>query len=666
MKSGLKHIKMVFAIMMAVAAAACSSHHYDEWEDPAAGFKTVGYMAVRLMPTDGGSRASVGDSFTAGQQSEMALSHDASHFAVLYGDGDETPLAVCDLNGMGSSMSTDTEANSSMVYATIIARDELKEVLMKYRDCYVVLNTGLTIEALQRYKRNELIEMRTTSPYFYDKKGERYFTMCSSVYVENGQKKIHTEVDTDKIYQSYQETIEQAWKGNAAVTAYVERLAARFTLRFDNEAFNAPDADRVFVPNLNNIVLYSGLTDGGVPLYKDKDEATGIPLTYKVRITGWGLNALERELYLFRHFDANGGYFTNWFNSAYKRAYWSVDYNYGNAVYPLQYRKVIDNSGIPVYQNANNILLNLPYDELNADGFMPRYKYAPENTFDFTDAQLSAALEGKPELLAGTHLIVCAEVLSNIEDPTVWGPHEILRDRNGSFYRDERDCAKALVTIMNNHLKTHASLKFTFWDWTLGGVEYKLFAKTKGEYSLYYGTRRLDAKYVDELYDQGVSLLAVAEFKGSDGKRVLWNDNFKILDDKGNPLQTYSNIDEVNSKNDVWLRESTVNDLKSVIFEHVGAVDHFNDGKMYYAVPIGYISDGRSVEGQSDTYSIYGVVRNSTYDILIKSVSGLGAAVDDPDQPIVPNDATTSDHLFIGFDILDWHEIDQTVPGAIS
>lgn len=670
MKHLHRHIIPFILLALLFVAEGCVFDKFDD-EPDADGFGTVGYMAVRLMPSDGaGSRASVGDEFFVGSSSEFSLSNEANHFAIFYNDEQETPIAISELAGMSSDQTIDDTANSSLVYATIAARNELKEELERLKECYVILNTSLTRDQLLKLTRNELIKLVVDSPFFTAKNGSKYFTMSNSVYVENGQKKIFTAVDPDKIYSSYQETIEQAWKGNAAVNAYVERLSAKFVVRFENNNFNNDNADRVFIPEKNHMVLFSHVNEGDVPFYEDRHPGSNVPYSYRIRITGWGLNALEKEVNLFRNFDASTKYFDNWFNTSLKRSYWSVDPNYSRASYPWQYRKVIDNSGLHVYETGtNNLLVNYSYVDLNRNMFSGQHQYAPENTYDYTDKTFSAALNNKPEFLAGTHIIVCGEVLTNIVNPNVWEPHEIYRDRNGSFYRDERSCVKALVASMNNTLKSHASLKFTYWDWSVGGVEYKLFGRTKGEYALYYNGRKLDDKYVDELYDRGVSLTAEAEFKGSDGKRIMWIDGLTIRDDRGNVMQTYSNIDEVNPSNDEYLRSSSVNDTKSVIFEHVGAVDHFSDGKTYYAIPIGYVKDeARSEEDPngSDIYSIYGVVRNSTYDILIKGVSGIGAAVDIPAQPIIPNTISTSDHLYIGFDILEWHPIDQNVPGLIN
>ena len=670
MKSILRHTIGLFFLSSLVLSGGCITEQFEEdINDVAQGLNTIGYMAVRLTPTDGGgdTRASVGDEFNVGSHAEFALSTEAKHYAIFYATDQATPIALGELNGMSVDQSTNSAANSSVVFATIVGRNEMKEVLMRYADCYVILNTTLTREDIMKCTKSDLLGLTVPSPYFFDSKGVRYFTMCNSVYVENGQKKIFTEVDTDKIYQSYNETMEQAWKGNAAVNAYVERLAAKFRVTFENEAYNLPDADRIFTPEDNELVVFTEVTNSGVPFYDNYDEKTGIPYTYKVRITGWSPNALEQESYLFRNFNPTGGYFTGWSNPGYKRVYWSEDRNYKKAKYPWQFRRVIDNTGIPVYQNNDNILRNLPFTELEVNAFGGTALYAPENTYDYTDEGFASALNNRPEMLAGTHIIVCAELLTNIENPNVWEAKDLYRDRNGSIYKSELDCALAFVNSMNHILESHSYLKFTYWDWSNGGVEEKLFVDTHGDYALYYNNRKLDSNYVRELYSQGVSLTAPAEFKGGDGKRILWNDNITIKDSNGKTLDTYSNIDEVNSKNNVKLRPSTVNDIKSAIFENLGSVDHFANGKMYYAVPVGYFkSNVTGNTGVNDKYSIYGVVRNSSYEISIRNVTGMGTSVDNLDDPIIPNTVKTSDHLYFGFKILDWHPFETTVPGDIK
>lgn len=669
MKNSLiRHILHLCLGAVLLMGGGCVMDHYDDPDPVASPASTVGYMSVKLMTDDGSTRAGVGSEYDSGLNSEYLLSDEAKHYAIFYTEGQEEPIAVASLGAMTADIHPDATANSSVVFATIAARNEQKETLQLLHNCYILLNSELEETELWNCTAERLLQLTESSPFFTDSKGKRFFKMSNSVYLEGNKKAIYTAVDTDKIFSSYQEAMEEAWKGNAAVNAYVERLNAKFHLKFLRSDYNEAGADRVFEPSDNGIIVFTHLNDNNIPYYSDGNDQG--KYKYKIRITGWGMNALEKETYLFRNFDPQKSYFTGWSNPGNKRVFWSEDINYKKAVYPWQYRKVIDNSGIPFYQSNNNILENYSYEQLNVNKFDLPYLYAPENTYDFSDASFMKSLDSRAPLVAGTHMVVCAELLTNVgDDINSFHTNDIYRDRNGHFYLSEKECFNALVATMNNVLQSHSALKFTYWDWDKGGQEMKLFVRTKGSYSLYYDGVKMTQANIDRIYsmmEKDGRLTSPAEFKGSDGKRIIWPaKGFTIQDDQGNQLQTYSNIDEVDSSKDHWLREATINDLKSVIFEHVGAIDHFKDGKMYYSVPIGLVQDGIDATGDT-AFSVYGVVRNASYEIEIQDVKGLGQSVDDPDQPIVGAQTSTSDKLQIGFEILDWHRTEQNVPGTIK
>ena len=649
----LRHMTHLLLASVLLMATGCINDGVDGCSDTGI-VNTAGYMSIMLRQADGQTRAGgIGDEFSYGEASEFALSPDNHPFALVYTDEQAAPIAVAALSNMSGAEggSSDKNANSTAVFATIVTKSQYKDMLERLQECFVILNADLRIEQTWNITKSDLLGRVVDTPFCKGSDGKLYFTMCNSVYAENGKITVASKVDTDKIFTSYMEAIENAWKGNAAVNAYVERVAAKFGMRFANEEYNAPDADRIFVPADNKLNLFSHLNNDGIPYYGQGD------YSYKVRITGWGMNALEKESYLFRKINPAGNYFDGWSNSTYRRSLWSEDLNYSRAVYPWQYRRAADKPDAPYYAAGGSKLKNLSYEELNA-GFGTKYRYTLENTYDFKDADFSSMTDSRIELLAGTHVIVCAEMLTNIKDGRTFGAYDLYRDRNGNFYGSERDCFTALVTVLNNSLKSHSFLKYTYYNWDKGGEQQTLYAWTKGEYSLYYNNTKLTPENIGKVSG---ALTADATVIGGDGKRFIWMDGMSIKDDSGNPLEIYSNIDEVDVGKNIKLRTATVNDTKSLLLQAIGAVDHFKDGKMYYAVPVGYIKkDG------SDDYSVYGVVRNSVYDILIHDVTGLGTSVDNDTEPIIPNKVSTNDHLFIGFDIIDWHLVEQTVSGAIN
>ena len=689
MISRSRHIICIFLSMaFLLIAESCINDRFAEDSDSgvegstdsvaspvAPGLNTVGYMSISLQRANGITRgATVGDEFDYGSDEEFRLASGQHHFAIFYKDGQDTPVAVAALSSMSEGKEGNTTSPSTVVLATIAAKSEQKSVLEELKECIVILNTDIEVEQLMTTAKDALLNTIVKSPYYKNADGKEFFTMSNAVYVDNaGQKVITTKVDTEKIYSSYMEALEQAWKGNAAVNAYVERLTAKFSLEFSNNSYNNSTTEKIFIPKDNKIVVFSHLNNDGIPYYDEPDDDDDA-FSYKIRITGWGINALEKESYLFRKIDAKGGYFDGWYkwyekesendySRPFGRTYWSEDCNYTRAVYPWQYRRAVDKAEIPYYAGHSNILQNLSYTELNANGFGKKYLYAPENTYDFKDAAFKSSLDSRIELLAGTHLIVCAELLTNLDDINIHKAKDVYRDRNGIFYRSEKECFKALVTVLNNTIKSRSFLKYTYYNWDNGGGKQTLYAKTHGEYSLYYNGIKLTQENIDKL--SGV-LTSDAFISNGDGQRLVWMDGMSIRDDMGNPVEIYSNIDEVDEKKNVWLREATIDDIKSILFEYTGAIDHFKDGKMYYAVPVGLIKDEANSTEQMDQYSVYGVVRNCQYSIQIEDVTGLGTSVDNDAEPIVPNKVSTHDHLFISFKILDWHLTEQNVPGVIN
>ena len=654
MKHSLIHILYIFfSFVLLLFAGSCINDDLDTCvgntgkdTDPV---NTVGYMSMRLQTADGLTRTTrVGDSFDYGEKEEFVLAAGQHHFAIFYNDDQTAPLAVATLSGFSEGEEGNKQSSSTVVLATIATKSEYLDILKQLQECFVILNTDIPIDRLWTISKEDLLGTIVSSPFYTTSGGKSYFTMCNAVSIKDGAKIIASKVDTNKIYTSYMEAIERAWKGEAAVEAYVERLAAKFSLSFNHLDYNNPAIEKIFSPS-DKLIFFSELNNG-IPYYEERE--------YRIKITGWGMNALEKESYLFRNVKVGGNYFDGWYNPTNSRLFWSEDCNYGQAVYPWQYRKAIDNPGIPYYAGQNNILQNLSFEELH-NPFERSFIYTPENTYDFDNDAFNRSLDSRVTLLAGTHLIVCAELLTDLDVRGTFTATDLYRDRNGNFYRSEKECFEALVASFNNSLESHSFLKFIDYDWTRGGGQQQLFADTRGRYSLYYNGNKLTPEYIEQLEDR---LTADATIQGGDGQRLIWMDGMSIRDEDGKPLQIYSNIDEVDPTKNKFLHDATVDDIKSLLFEHIGAVDHFNGGKMYYAVPVGYIKD----ESNPDEYSVYGVVRNNVYTVVIDDVTGLGTSIDKVDEPIVPNKVTTYDHLFISFDILDWHLTEQNVPGVIN
>ena len=97
------------------------------------------------------------------------------------------------------------------------------------------------------------------------------------------------------------------------------------------------------------------------------------------------------------------------------------------------------------------------------------------------------------------------------------------------------------------------------------------------------------------------------------------------------------------------------NIVKSLLYEWLGALDHFSDGKMYYSAPVLHNGAGKS-EKERNKYVLgdYGVVRNNWYKFNLSTITGMGTSVDNPGDPIVPNRVDINDVINVKISILDW------------
>ncbi len=85
----------------------------------------------------------------------------------------------------------------------------------------------------------------------------------------------------------------------------------------------------------------------------------------------------------------------------------------------------------------------------------------------------------------------------------------------------------------------------------------------------------------------------------------------------------------------------------------------WHDGLTYYYTDIKHLGQGLNETG----YGYYGVVRNHIYDIKLKSVTGLGTPVLNPDETIIPQHPKEDNDTYISaqIKILSWRRVNNDV-----
>lgn len=626
----------------------------------------VGYMPFILNLENEVPSRSNDQEFDYGDINEVALAPGGFHFAVFYTDSSNKPAYIASLEG---ALSNDEEKkhkeNFSFSYARLLGAELLdNETLLKsLSTCIVILNSPLSGSEIYEMDKKDLFNIIIKDPTIKGRDGKKYLTMINSSYLdENGKIIRESKVDPTKIYDSKITALEKAFNGEAAVNTYVERIAAKFSLHFDETKLDKVD------PNEDEFIFKP--QGEAISVFKEINETTGIPTydntySYQVKITGWGMNAQEKENYLIKNISSSTNYFTGWNDIKNIRSYWSEDPDYNDIIYPLQYRRAVDKQQYyyeTLESQNKNLLQNYSYEQIVGQNNFGKKIYTLENTYDYSSENLNNLLGDRIDLLAGTHLLITAELLTNIDEKFKYAPRDVYRDRSGNFYRNQKDCFIAMVTEFNHSLKSHDRMDFKPYIWDESDTYTDLNTlkmSTQGEYQLCHNGNIMTYDYMNKLNLD--SYIIPANVDGGDGKCIIWIDGLSIQKIvNGQPSNTKIQvIERITIDNEYGneihkLREDPVseNELKSFLYDWMGALEHFKDGKMYYAIPVLHYSQNQK--------NIYGVVRNHSYTFSIEGIKQVGVSVDDPTQPIIPREVINNKRVEIKTEILDWHNFETS------
>lgn len=527
----------------------------------------------------------------------------------------------------------------------------------------------------------EIWDNTNNDPLLIGRNDNGYFTLTNSIYVKDGARASAVLIDVDQMKQ----TSDLFLDPSKVVTIHVERMVAKFTFDVNQEncEYDPTTGTYIFTPT-NHVITYCTFDNEGKPIYTERN--------FRIRVTGWEINALEAKSYLFKNFQINGNYFTNWNDLANFRTYWAEDTHYTNLAYPWQFRKAVNNADFEYYSayydaaaNTNtNYLTNFSYTYLD-NGAFGKAVYVPENTYDARSVQ-QMNHDNRDHLLAGTHLIIGALLETDLDNDGTYEAVELWRDRTGVYYKSAKDCFWSLVRQFNYDLQSHLFMNYMRYYWEEGedyheasraalttsleyvydyrgtgsqkgsglheGADHKLFRQNGYQFT------ELTYNYIQTLPDE--LLFSPATVEDGDGQILPWFEGMTIRseDNVHSELDIFDNVvidyDQYGRRrvNGNFLRTADNNDIRSMLYEWLGAVDHFKDGKMYYAAPAELHTNGNSTMGQT---GIYGVVRNNWYQYHLNDIQTIGTSVDNVDEPIVPNKVSTNDQLNITVTIIDWH-----------
>ena len=539
---------------------------------------------------------------------------------------------------------------------------------------------------------NKLSQTFAGASSYFDEDFEEetgFFTLSNAAYLDNKGVAHYAYDIPENAFKPTQKAAKEA-RDEECVIVHVERMVSKFTPVF----FGYTSDKLTYRPYDGNQVTIAKFDDNGEPTYEAQN--------WNMTITGWAMNGLETQNYLFKkisntsYYGWSSGNANGWNDTKEYRSYWGEDPHYGmnQGLYPFQYRRAVEKNldndfkyygdqahhGTFESRGENDkydwALKYFSYNELNGNGIRQN-AYAPENTFS-EEIATDASLDKRNNKIAGTHMLFCADLrvttdgMNNFEEV---GEH-FYKDRIGICYYTEADLFWGFVRAVNRKLESQEYMRYTFytWDDSKGPITpHDRYFLGTGHMKLYYGDQPLTYELVKQLVANN-NLTIPAPILHGDGKVMVWP-VAKTDADKGMNTWLYNNKLNIRTEDgkvvtDTYLRGSfdpismtydyttvpgglTAEDIMSLFYEWCGAVDHYHWGKMYYAAPI--LHRKSSETGSQD---IYGNVRNHWYKLNITSVLKLGTPVDDLDQRIIPDDIKNNDALKIDVEILPWHVLD--------
>lgn len=184
-----------------------------------------------------------------------------------------------------------------------------------------------------------------------------YFVMTNSTYNNNDEKSEYfATIINDNNFLKEKPTKVELTKDNA-VQIYVERLASKVTL--------------------NTTLTLSGSANNEITV--GTYEVDGASKDIKIKVLGWGINALNKTSYVEKHVPATWadlGTF-KWDAKDLYRSYWACSPNYGSGTYPISFAdgKATDSE---IKVDASSTLQYVSWESLGKK--LGQYDYCLENT----------------------------------------------------------------------------------------------------------------------------------------------------------------------------------------------------------------------------------------------------------------------------------------------
>lgn len=660
-------------LILALGITACSRDEVTLPDSEKAEYDQMRYIAVQIGAPKDATRA-----FENGAVNESYINRLDFFFYDATGHPTSTPLSMTEseisANGSFGTPDPNPDGNNvTRIYTSVVPVALTQGQNLPSQIICVVNGVESGVNEIKTLPLADLIDVERT--YFSN---QSCFVMTNSVYFgrdvvtgQTNQRLCATPINANSQLFGTKEAAQSAITNSTAgaiVDIYVERLAAKVGL------------------NLNSANIQD---------YKLKN-SDGADVTLKFVPQYWAMNATDKSIYLTKRYGVettegsvttinrlpsfdeintvlSTGGFTNWNDAANHRSYWGTSPSYFANNYPdvsddvddlvepsnaeafgsryYSYNELAERADMGLGSQAiktDNGSFSTGYTGTQ-EGYLGQsangYIYTRETTA--AKARINDVINSNPAAAVASAVVVGKY--------TVTGANT---ENDGTFYIDRNSGDNGIYySKQADVIKTLAGRQSVVFEDNQGKV-----ASGADVFTLKHPEAAVRVKAQTKLAGRLVTL----QLTKLPTDRILYYYAIKADGTGGYVEITQENLDDVNTQ------------LLSV-----GYMDKFAQGLAFYSIPIRhsnwkddyyltkYTEEVKEEDGHITTverdrpFGIYdwanmttgalGVVRNHVYNLTINSITGLGTALRDPKQPIVPAKEEANQYIAARLNILAWN-----------
>ena len=651
----MKMNKFFMGIMGALALTACTSEEVIPDQKPNIGEGEPRYMSVSIRNANPGTRAEGEQTVVGGGTYEegYASENKINSLRFYFFDNNGDPIAI-DLTGKSYYQLENTNDHTDIDNT---GTPDMDNTVEKILNAVIVINStdneiGSKIKKLIAVANYKSIESKLGSANLslsnlldivgnykvdgnedelnVDAKAENGFVMTSSSYYTD-KPTCEVEISEANIKES------RELAAQFPVDVYVERVVAKVRVKTEWEDSMHPITVSFNDETCIAIPLTSKRSDSDTPSKITVDNTENGDQVYVI-FRDWALWWTADRSYLFKKIDNWKDEIGDWWNSqTFKRSFWAENPNDVKLKnYPHNHvSKKILNSGkfsdTKSEEYAAYCLENAA--EAGKGGLMKTYN-PDESTTPRTLAYLSAILVTVKDNVATP--IELAEWAATRSTVAGIKTHMFRTNQNVVYFRTKKE-----ISSESGSDETH----------TFGGVTYGMIPVKVDDLEFVSG---LDAGMADSNAENSPRYLSYLNLPS---EALSSNKIFNGVETEINGQLYQKNTD--GSYTEISLDEA------NTLFTSVGGAKIWKSGNTYYYHEINHLNttDNSGQRGE------YGIVRNHIYEVVLKTVYGMGTPVltpeegTDPDdwEDIIPQKPSNEFYLGARINILSWRVVNNDV-----